>query len=345
MKVYQKILGALAFLVFMIQFFLLWGAVTPASAAQEDVAMFYEELNSYGNWVDYGKMGRVWYPTRVTSNWRPYVDGRWTPTDDGWTFETDEPWGWATYHYGNWMPTEEYGWVWAPGSTWYPSTVAWRTSDEYVGWAPIPPPGYVPPPAYYPPNGYYPGAPPLDLIAPPFWTFCPAPNFLMGFGLPYAPYYSYYNSGFLVPFGYIPWIFPRTVWLWDYYYYPFAPSACFFFGPGFPYISRVTNINIVNINRYARYNHFNRIHNGIPPQRVFERHPYFRDSVPRGIQEGRRVGIQPARDVRQARTNVGRPNAVAAPRNITSRGASPEVIRGTQRGRGGAGRRPPGPRV
>ncbi|MDD2902980.1 MAG: hypothetical protein PHU44_11170 [Syntrophales bacterium] len=337
MKVYQKILGAMAALALVAQFFLFWGPGSPAWAGQEDVAMFHDELSRYGNWVDYGKVGQVWYPNTVTSNWRPFVDGRWVPTGDGWTFETDEPWGWATYHYGNWMPTEEYGWVWAPGATWYPSTVAWRTSDEYVGWAPIPPPDYVPPPAYYPPEGYYPGAPPLDLIAPPFWTFCPAPNFLLGFGLPYAPLYSYYNSGFLVPFGYIPWIFPRTFWLWDYYYYPFAPSACFFFGPGFPFVSRVTNINIVNINNYARYNHFNRIHNGIPPQRVFERHPYFRNSVPRGIQEGRRVGIQPARDVRQARTNVGRPNAVAAPRNITSRGAGSGVSRGTPGDRAGTG--------
>lgn len=180
----QKILVTLAALTLVAQFFLFWGPAPPVWAGSEDVAMFYEELAGYGNWVNYGNYGQVWYPTTVTGSWRPYVDGRWTPTEDGWIFETDEPWGWATYHYGNWMPTDEYGWVWVPGSTWYPSTVAWRTSDEYIGWAPIPPPNYVPTPAYYPPSGYTPGTPVLDLITAPFWTFSHAPYFLPGFGFP-----------------------------------------------------------------------------------------------------------------------------------------------------------------
>ena len=82
------------------------------------------------------------------------------PSRSGWVFETSEPWGWATYHYGNWMPTTELGWVWSPGSTWYPSTTAWRTSDDYVGWAPIPPPYYVPepPPCLNSPPRGQPGA-------------------------------------------------------------------------------------------------------------------------------------------------------------------------------------------
>jgi hypothetical protein len=122
---------------------LLGSLATPAAAGTEDVALFYDELSPYGQWVDYGNYGPVWYPSRVSENWRPYLDGRWVPTADGWVFETNEPWGWATYHYGNWMPTPEHGWVWAPGRTWYPSTAAWRTSDEFIGWAPIPPPNYV----------------------------------------------------------------------------------------------------------------------------------------------------------------------------------------------------------
>ncbi len=136
--------------------------------------MFYDALSAYGNWVDYGNYGPVWYPTQgVTQNWRPYVDGRWVPTDDGWVFETGEPWGWATYHWGNWMPTSEYGWVWSPGSTWYPSTAAWRTSDEYVGWAPIPPDDYVPEPAYAPAGGYYPDEPVTGPLERPFLDLRP----------------------------------------------------------------------------------------------------------------------------------------------------------------------------
>src|SRR5512136_954123 len=87
------------------------GFTRTTQAAEEDVAMFYNELAPYGNWVDYPGYGQVWYPTKVEQDWRPYVDGRWVPTDVGYIFETQEPWGWATYHYGNWMPTVEYSWV------------------------------------------------------------------------------------------------------------------------------------------------------------------------------------------------------------------------------------------
>jgi hypothetical protein len=327
-RIRQKIMGVMAVLMLVG----LLGPVASVGAGQEEVAMFYDELSRYGFWIDYGKYGQVWYPTTVTANWRPYVDGRWVPTEDGWVFETDEPWGWATYHYGNWMPTDEYGWVWSPGATWYPSTVAWRTSDEYIGWAPIPPPDYEPAPAYYPPTGYDPGAPVLDRISPPFWTFCQAPYFLPGFGLPYAPVYSYYNTGYLYPFSAIPFIFPRTLLLADYFFFPFAPRAFFFFGPRFPFVARVTNINIVNINKFVNNVRVNRIRNGLPPQAVLSRHERLREAVPRELREGQRLGIRQAADVRQARANVGRPDAVAAPRRITTRGPEGvEVIRGTRR--------------
>ena len=31
------------------------------------------------------------------------------------------------------------GWVWVPGEEWAPAWVSWRTSKDYVGWAPLPP--------------------------------------------------------------------------------------------------------------------------------------------------------------------------------------------------------------
>ena len=219
--------------------------------------MFYEALASYGSWVDYGNYGPVWYPTNVSSSWRPYLDGRWTPSRSGWVFETSEPWGWATYHYGNWMPTTEFGWVWSPGSTWYPSTTAWRTSDDYVGWAPIPPPNYVPEPAFYPAGGYTPGAPPLDLLAAPLWIFARAGQFLLGFGQPYAPAFSYYNSpNCLAPFSYAPIVYGGTFPLTDFYYPGYAPLAFFGFGPPFPFVSRVSRIDIVQINNFVNSHNF-----------------------------------------------------------------------------------------
>jgi hypothetical protein len=37
------------------------------------------------------------------------------------------------------MFDESYGWVWVPGTEWAPAWVAWRYTDDYVGWAPLPP--------------------------------------------------------------------------------------------------------------------------------------------------------------------------------------------------------------
>ncbi len=53
-----------------------------------------------------------------------------------------EPYGWIVYHHGHWIFDPELGWIWIPGYTWTPATVEWMYFDDYVGWAPLPPPGY-----------------------------------------------------------------------------------------------------------------------------------------------------------------------------------------------------------
>lgn len=317
-------------------------AAPSARAAEADVAMYYDALSPYGTWVDYGNYGPVWYPTQgVTPNWRPYVDGRWVPTDDGWVFETGEPWGWATYHFGNWMPTTEYGWVWDPGSTWYPSTAAWRTSDDYVGWAPIPPPDYVPEPAYYPTGGYDPSLAPMDLLSPPYWTFAQADNFLLGFDQPYQPAYSYYNTGYLAPYDYAPYVFANSLLLSDFYYPGFNHNAFYCYGPSFPFVSRVTNINIVNINNFARNHNFNHIRNGLPSQAVFNRHPFIRDAIPASVLEGGRLHAQRVSNPATVGRQLARPGVVKPPANVPKlskeipKGGAPQAgpaVRGGARG-------------
>ncbi|MEW6365375.1 MAG: DUF6600 domain-containing protein [Acidobacteriota bacterium] len=47
-----------------------------------------------------------------------------------------EPWGWSVYHYGHWIFTNAYGWVWVPGYEWRPADVVWSYGDGYVGWCP-----------------------------------------------------------------------------------------------------------------------------------------------------------------------------------------------------------------
>ena len=103
-----------------------------------------ESLNSNGDWVDVEGYGKCWRPTKVSTGWRPYTNGRWGESSDcGWTWISDEDFGWSTEHYGRWFQTEDTGWCWSPGTVWSPAWVSWRTgtgSDcDCVGWAPLPP--------------------------------------------------------------------------------------------------------------------------------------------------------------------------------------------------------------
>src|ERR1700730_16283107 len=106
---------------------------------EEDYDFFYTRLSSdEGNWVEAGNYGYCFRP-RVSEEWRPYRDGHWVWTDHGWYWDSNEHFAWATYHYGRWVDIAETGWCWVPGNQWAPAWVSWRESDEYVGWAPLPP--------------------------------------------------------------------------------------------------------------------------------------------------------------------------------------------------------------
>jgi hypothetical protein len=102
---------------------------------------FYTKLDPYGEWRETSDYGYVWQPREAerSRSWRPYTDGHWVYSDAGWTWISEEPFGWATYHYGRWTRLRNIGWVWVPGDEWAPAWVSWRKSDDYVGWAPLPP--------------------------------------------------------------------------------------------------------------------------------------------------------------------------------------------------------------
>jgi hypothetical protein len=131
-----------------------------------DVSYFYENLSPYGDWFEDPSYGWCWTPYDVAADWRPYSDGHWEYTDYGWSWASNEPWGWATYHYGRWFFDDAYGWGWVPGTEWAPAWVAWRYSDDYVGWAPLPPDAGWDGPTGLRFTGY-------DAIPPPRWCFVP----------------------------------------------------------------------------------------------------------------------------------------------------------------------------
>jgi len=113
----------------------------PARAQEEiDVGTFYQELEPHGRWFEHEQYGYVWSPRIEDPDWRPYTRGHWEWTDEyGWYWQSSEPWGWGPYHYGRWFLDDDAGWVWIPGTEWGPAWVAWRESDDYIGWAPLPP--------------------------------------------------------------------------------------------------------------------------------------------------------------------------------------------------------------
>jgi len=100
---------------------------------------FYDTLAPYGEWSNVEGYGYVWRPADVAADWAPYTDGYWAYTDAGWTWVSYEDWGGITYHYGRWIVVRGYGWCWVPDYDWGPAWVSWRTSDAYIGWAPLPP--------------------------------------------------------------------------------------------------------------------------------------------------------------------------------------------------------------
>src|SRR5581483_7915201 len=111
-----------------------------SQAPTGDYGLFYSKLEPHGDWIETSDYGYVFHPREADrNNWRPYTAGRWVYTDAGCTWVSEEPFGWATYHYGRWIRLRNIGWVWIPGDEWAPAWVSWRKSDNYVGWAPLPP--------------------------------------------------------------------------------------------------------------------------------------------------------------------------------------------------------------
>jgi len=116
-------------------------AVRANAEVADSYQIFYDRLAQFGSWIEVDRYGYVWQPLAAVSDpsWRPYLHGHWAYTDEGWTWISNEPFGWATYHYGRWARLRRLGWVWMPGDQWAPAWVSWRYSDQFIGWAPLPP--------------------------------------------------------------------------------------------------------------------------------------------------------------------------------------------------------------
>lgn len=97
-------------------------------------------LSQYGRFVQHQKYGEVWVPTVTPQGWHPYPPCNWVNSKQyGWYYDDKTPWGKIVHHYGRWAYDAQMGWIWTPGSEFSPGWVVWRTSPEWVGWAPMMP--------------------------------------------------------------------------------------------------------------------------------------------------------------------------------------------------------------
>jgi hypothetical protein len=154
---------------------------TASAQPRTDIAIsyqtFYDELDPYGEWMEYPDYGYVWVPD-AGRDFRPYeTNGHWVWSDDyEWMWVSDYDWGWAPFHYGRWLMDPYYGWVWVPGYEWSPAWVAWRDGGDYYGWAPLRP-GFnisvnINLGGYNPPVDYWCFAPRRYITSPRIWDYC-----------------------------------------------------------------------------------------------------------------------------------------------------------------------------
>jgi Family of unknown function (DUF6600) len=115
---------------------------TSATIPQQHVSQVQDDvrnvLTQYGRFVQHQKYGEVWVPTVTPQGWHPYPPCNWVNSKQyGWYYDDKTPWGQIVHHYGRWVYDAQMGWIWTPGSEFSPGWVVWRTSPEWVGWAPM----------------------------------------------------------------------------------------------------------------------------------------------------------------------------------------------------------------
>lgn len=206
---------------------LAFAAVAPLTArAETEVSFefFYDNLSPYGDWVEVGDYGTCFRPRDVDADWSPYTDGYWSYTDAGWTWISYEDFGDITYHYGRWVRADEVGWCWVPDYEWGPAWVSWRKSDDYVGWAPLPPEA-----RWRPSVGISVWADESYDIGPSYYNFCP----VVDFGAPVI-------RAVCVPRVRLAFFFGNSVNCTNISYNSYSRSV-FCGGPDFAYINRYSH--------------------------------------------------------------------------------------------------------
>ena len=83
--------------------------------------MFRTKLSRHGRWHTLPGLGLIWQPAvaRGCASWRPYHNGgSWHLSGGVWYWSSAYAWGEIAYHYGQWIDSRQFGWVWVPGTIW-----------------------------------------------------------------------------------------------------------------------------------------------------------------------------------------------------------------------------------
>lgn len=108
----------------------------------------FADLYTYGSWFSLPGYGYGWRPFGVGLGWSPFdaAFGSWGFDPGlGYSFYGSAPWGWLPYHYGGWVMSPTYGWIWTPsgfaggGSGYRPVTAVFVRSGGMLGVVPANP--------------------------------------------------------------------------------------------------------------------------------------------------------------------------------------------------------------
>jgi hypothetical protein len=110
----------------------------------------FADLYTYGSWFSLPGYGYGWRPFGAGLGWSPFdaAFGSWGFDPGlGYSFYGSAPWGWLPYHYGGWVMSPTYGWIWTPsgfaggGSSfgYRPATAVFVRSGGTLGVVPVSP--------------------------------------------------------------------------------------------------------------------------------------------------------------------------------------------------------------
>ena len=207
------------------------------------MALFFDELVPYGDWVDYKQYGPVWYPTKeVGEGWRPYLDGRWVPSAKGWVFETRGtlgvghlPFRQLDGHPGIWLGL-------GPGQHLVRlyRYLAQAQTGHRLG--PGATPNYEPEPAFVPAGGFPADTPAQEQLIPAMYVFAEGPAFCREWTSPIPRSILIRTAAGWCPRNSFRSCFPQTELINNFVSTALNPEAVANWGPPLDQVSECTGV-------------------------------------------------------------------------------------------------------